>query len=60
MNYPTINAITPSSWFLNLYVSKPPNDTSTPSKLELLFLLDSGASISVLNLRTYTILANTF
>ena len=50
MNYPTVNAVSPSSWFLNLYVSKPPNDTSTPSKLELLFLLDIGASISVLNL----------
>ena len=60
MNYQTINAVTPSSWFLNLYASKPLKDTSTPSKLEILFLLDSGASISVLNVPTYTILAKSF
>ena len=57
MNYQTINAVTPSSWFLNLYATKPLKDTSTPSKLEILFLLDSGASISVLNVPTYTLLA---
>ena len=58
MNYPTItNAITPSSWFFNLYYSKSKNDNSTSSKLETLFLLDSGGSISALNLPTYTILA---
>ena len=65
MNYQTINATgvtasTPSSWFLNLYATKPLNDTSTPSKLEILFLLDSGASISVINVATYTILAKSF
>ena len=38
MNYPTItNAITPSSWFFLLKISKSKNDTSTPSKLEILF-----------------------
>ena len=35
-------------------------DTSLPSKLELLFLLDSDASICVLNLPTFTILADHF
>ena len=40
------NAITPSTWFVNLYIFKPPEDTSLPSKLEL---LDRGASICVLN-----------
>ena len=56
MNYPTIaNAITPYSWFFILYNSKSKIDTSTPSKLEIFFLLDSGASISVL-LPKYNIL----
>ena len=41
------NAITPSTWFVNLYIFKPIEDTSLPSKLGLLFLLDSGASICV-------------
>ena len=50
------NAITPSTWFVNLYIFKPPEDTSAPSKLELLFPLDSSASICVLNLSTFTIL----
>ena len=61
MNYPTIaNAITPSSWFFSLYFSKSQNDTSTPSKLEILFLLDSGAFISVFYLPTYTLLTERF
>ena len=54
------NAITPSTWFVNLYIFKPNEDTSIPSKLELLFLLDSGASICVLNLPTFIILADHF
>ena len=61
MNYQTINAVTPpTSWFLNLYATKSLKDTSSPSKLEILFLLDSGASISVINIATYTILAQSF
>ena len=54
------NAITPSTWFVNLYIFKPTEDTSLPSKSELLFLLDSGAFICVLNLPTFTILADHF
>ena len=54
------NAITPSTLFVNLYIFKPSEDTSIPSKLELLFLLDSGASICVLNLLTFTFLADHF
>ena len=54
------NDITPSTWFVNLYIFKPSEDTSIPSKLEFLFLLDSGASICVLNLPTFTILADHF
>ena len=54
------NALTPSTWFVNLFLFKPKEDTSIPSKLELLFLLDSGASICVLNLPTFTILADHF
>ena len=51
-------AITPSTWFVNFYLSKPPEDTSLPSKLELTFLLDIGASICVSNFPTFTILAD--
>ena len=54
------NAITPSTWFVHLYNFKPSEDTPIPSKLELLFPLDSGASICVLNLPTFTILADRF
>ena len=54
------NAITPSTWFVYSKIFKPSEDTSLPSKLELLFLLDSGASICVLNLLTFTILADHF
>ena len=54
------NALTPSTWFVNLYIFKPIEDTSLPSKLEVLFLLDSGASICVLNFSTFTILADPF
>ena len=64
-HYPSLstehaNAIKPSTWFVNLYIFKPIEDTSLPSKLELLILLDSGASICVLNLPTFTILADHF
>ena len=54
------NALTPSTWFNNLFIFKPNEDTSITSKLELLFLLDIGASICVLNLPTFTILADHF
>ena len=54
------DATTPSTWFVNLYIFKPIEDTSLPSKLELLFLLDSGASVCILNLPTFTILADHF
>ena len=52
------NAITPSIWFVNLYIFKPIENTSLSSKLELLFLLDSGASICVSNLPTFTFSAD--
>ena len=54
------NDTVPSTWFVNLYIFKPPGDTSLPSNLELLFLLDSGGSICVLNLHTFLILADYF
>ena len=54
------NAITSSTWFVNLYNFKPIEDTLLPSKLELLFLLYSGAFICALNLPTFTILADHF
>ena len=57
MYHPTAmaNAVTPTSWFYTLYVHTPSSITKrdNPSSLEIAFLLDSGASISVLNYPTY-------
>ena len=49
------NAVTPTSWFYTLYVHTPSSITQrdNPSRLEIAFLLDSGASISVLNNPTH-------
>ena len=53
------NALTPTSLFYSLYLHTPArhNDTDHPSRLEISFLLDSGASISVLNYPTYLTIA---
>ena len=52
------NTITPYSWFYQLYVhASEEKDNILPSKLEILFLLDTGASISVLNLPTFHVIA---
>ena len=57
MYHPTAmaNAVTPTSWFSALYVRTPSSITQrdNPSRLEIAFLLNSGASISVLNYPTY-------
>ena len=57
MYHPTAmaNAVTPTSWFYTLYVHTPSSITQrdNPSRLEIAFHLDSGASISVLNNPTY-------
>ena len=57
MYHPTAmaNAVTPKSWFYTLYVHTPSSITQryNPSILEIAFLLDSGASISVLNYPIY-------
>ena len=57
MYHPTAmaNAVTPKSWFYTLYVHTPSSITQrdNPSRLEIAFLFDSGASISVLNYPTY-------
>ena len=57
MYHPTelTNAVTPTSWFSSLYTHTPSNQIQRdyPSRLEISFLLDSGASISVLNYPTY-------
>ena len=49
------NAVTPTSWFYTLYVHTPSSivQRDNPSRLEIAFLLDSGASIPVLNYPTY-------
>ena len=53
------NAVTTTSWFYTLYVLTPSSivQKDSPSRLEIAFLLDSGASISVLNYPTYTTLS---
>ena len=52
------NTITPYSWFYPLYIHAfERKDNILPSKLEILFLLDTGASISVLNLPTFHVIA---
>ena len=57
MYHPTAmaNAVTPASWFYTIFVHTPSNilQRDNPSRLEITFLLDSGASISVLNYPTY-------
>ena len=61
MYHPTkiTNALTPTSWFYSLYfhISERYNDNDNPSRLEISFLLDSGASISVLNYPNYLTIA---
>ena len=61
MYHPTemANASTPTSWFYSLYTHVSPNQTQRdyPSRLQIPFLLDSGASISVLNYPTYVTIA---
>ena len=56
MYHPTemANALTPTSWFYTLYTHSSPNQNQRdyPSRLEISFLLDSGAPISVLNYLT--------
>ena len=52
------NTITPYSWFYPLYIhASETNDNILPSKLEILFLLYTGASISVLNLPTFHVIS---
>ena len=61
MYHPTemADALTPKSWFysLDLHTPERHNDNDHPSRLEISFLLDSGASISVLNCPTYLTMA---
>ena len=49
------NAVTRASWIYTLYVHTPSSivQRDNPSRLEIAFLLQSGASISVLNYPTY-------
>ena len=61
MYHPTemASAVTPTSWFYTLYTHTPSNQIQRDyqSRLKYLFLLDSGASISVLNYPTYVTIA---
>ena len=62
MYHPTAmaNAVTPTSWFYTLYVHTPSSITQrdNQSRIEIAFLLDSGASISVMNYPTFITLTN--
>ena len=51
--------LTPTSWLYSLYLDTPEryNDNDHPSRLEISFLLDNGACISVLNNPTYLTVA---
>ena len=52
------NTITPYGWFYPLYIHAfEEKHHILPSRLEILFLLDTGASISVLNLPTFHVFA---
>ena len=52
------NTITPYSWFYPLYIhASEAKDNILPSQLEILFLLNTGASISVLNLPTFHVIS---
>ena len=57
MYHPTAmaNAVTPTIWFYTLYVHTPSSipQRDKPSRLEIAFLLDSGASISQHTYPTY-------
>ena len=61
MYHPTemANALTLTSWFYSLYTHASPNQNQRDylSRLEISFLLDSGASISLLNHSTYLTIA---
>ena len=61
MYHPTemANTVTPTSWFYSLNTHAPSNQSQReyPSMLESSFLLDSGASIFVLNHPTYLTIA---
>ena len=53
------NALTPTSWFYSLYTHASPNKNQRDytSRLEIFFLLTSGASISVSNHPTFNTIA---
>ena len=55
------NAKTATSWFYILYIhSQNQIDSMSPSRLEIKFFLDSSASISVLIIPTWTMIAQMF
>ena len=53
------NAVKPTSWFYSLYIHTSSNQIQrdNPSRIKIPFLLDSGASVSVLNYPTYVTIA---
>ena len=64
MYHPTemASAVTPTIWFYSLYTHTPRNQIQRdyPSRLEISFILDSGASISVLHYPPMLLLQNPY
>ena len=64
MYHPTDMAkdVTSTSWIHSLHIHTPSIQIhrENPSRLEISFLIDSGASISVLKYPTYVTIANLF
>ena len=55
------SAITPTSWFYNLEIlSENETHANLPSTLQIVFLLYSGASTSVLKIPTYMMITQIF
>ena len=54
-----VNALSPTRWFYSLFSHAPERQSKNeyPSRLEISFLLDSGASFSVPNYHTYLTIA---
>ena len=54
-----LKEITPTSWLFNLYThSRNETDSNLFSRLELAFLLESGALISIINIPTFVMITH--
>ena len=54
-------SINTTNWFYNLYIdSQDGTHSILPSRLDIAFLLDSGASLLLLNMPTYKMITQSF